>query len=240
MKVQFLSFPSCPNADAAREALRRALIESGLPPRFEEVDVSASGTRARLRAWGSPTILVDGRDVAGALPTGPGCRLYDGAPEGMLGVPSDELIRAALDDGQTRRPRWLRSLAVLPGAVVPLLPVAHCPACIGAYFALLSAVGLGFLATEQVLAPLIAVFLVFGVGTVAWSTRSHRRLGPLIVTLLGSAAVVGGRLIWNVPAVLYSGVALLIGASLWNLWLKRPRSAPLVQIRLGRKEGTAS
>ena len=243
MKIQLLTFPGCPNADSAREALRRVLIASGLRPRFEEVDVSASNTPERLRAWGSPTILVGGRDLAGAAPTGPGCRLYDGTPEGMRGVPPDALIRAALDDARGRRPRWLRALAVLPGAVVALLPVAHCPACIGAYFgayfAVLSAVGLGFLTTERVLAPLIAVFLVFGVGTVAWSTRSHRRLGPLVFTLLGSAAVVGGRLIWNVPAVLYSGVALLIGASLWNLWLKRPQSAPLIQIRLGRKEGTA-
>lgn len=234
MKIQLLTFPGCPNADSAREALRRVLIASGLRPRFEEVDVSASDTSERLRAWGSPTILVGGRDLAGAAPTGPGCRLYDGTPEGMRGVPPDALIRAALDDARSRRPRWLRSLAVLPGAVVALLPVAHCPACIGAYFAVLSALGLGFVATEHVLAPLIGLFLALGLGTVAWSIKSHGRLGPLLVTVLGSGAVVAGRLVWVVPALLYVGVGLLVGASLWNLWLKRPRSEPLVQIRLGR------
>ena len=239
MKIQLLSFPGCPNADATREALRRTLIASGLPPSFEEVDVTAPETPDRLRAWGSPTILVDGHDLAGAAPTGPGCRFYEVVPEGLRGVPPDELIRRALIDARLRRPRWLRALAVLPGAVLALLPVAHCPACVGAYFAVLSALGLGFLVTERVLAPLIGIFLVFGIATVAWSTRSHRRVGPLAVTLLGSAAVVVGRLIWNVPVVLYGGVALLIAASLWNLWLKRPRHEPLIQIRLGRKEGTA-
>jgi len=69
---------------------------------------------------------------------------------------------------------------------------------------------------------------------VAWSIKSHGRLGPLLVTVLGSGAVVAGRLVWVVPALLYVGVGLLVGASLWNLWLKRPRSEPLVQIRLGR------
>ncbi len=238
MKIQLLSFPGCPNADAAREGLRRTLIASGLPLRFQEVDVTALDTPEPLRAWGSPTILVDGRDLTGAPPTGPGCRLYDGAPDGLRGVPPDDLIRAALDDARRRRPRWLRSLAVLPGAALALLPVAHCPACLGAYFAVLSALGLGFLLTEHVLAPLIGLFLVFGLATVAWSTRSHRRLGPLVVTLVGSAAVIAGRLVGYVPPVLYGGVALLVGAALWNLWLKRPRPEPLVQIRLGRKEGT--
>lgn len=240
MKVQLLSFPGCPNADAARDALRRALVAAGLPPHFEDVDVTAAGTPERLRSWGSPTILVDGCDVAGADPTGPSCRLYDGAPEGVRGVPSDELIRTALNNARPRRPQWLRALAVVPGAALALLPVAHCPACLGAYFAVLSALGLGFLVNERVLAPLIGVFLVLGLGTVAWSTRSHRHPGPLIITTIGSLAVVLGRLVWNVPAVLYGGVALLIGAALWNLWLKRPRREPLIQLRLGRKEGTTS
>jgi hypothetical protein len=239
MKIQLLTFPGCPNAVAAREALRRALVARGLPPRFEEVDVTAPETPEAQRAWGSPTILVDDRDVAGAAPSGQGCRIYEGAPADRHGVPPDELIGAALDDAQRRRPRWMRSLALLPGAILVLLPVAHCPACLGAYFAVLSAVGLGFMVTERVLAPLIGLFLVLGIGTVAWSAKSHRRLGPLVVTLVGSAAVVAGRLVWTVPAALFCGVALLVGAALWNLWLKRPQPEPLVQVRFGRTGGTA-
>jgi len=130
---------------------------------------------------------------------------------------------------------WLRSIALVPGAVLPLLPSATCPACIAAYAGALSALGLGFLFNERVLAPLIGVFLVVGVGSVAWSARSHGRLAPLIATVLGAAAVVFGRLIWNIPFLLYAGAGLLITASLWNLWLKRPQRAPLVQLGLARK-----
>jgi copper chaperone len=125
---------------------------------------------------------------------------------------------------------WIRSLAVLPGALLPLLPSATCPMCLAAYAGVLSAVGLGFLFNERVLGPLIVVFLTIGIFSVAWSTRSHRRLGPLVVTVVGSGVVVAGRLVWNIPMALYTGVGLLVGASLWNLWLKRPRAEPLVQI----------
>ena len=133
------------------------------------------------------------------------------------------------------RRSWLRSLAVVPGAVLALLPSATCPACIAAYAGVLSAVGLGFLFNERVLAPLIIVFLAIGAASVAWSTRSHRRAGPLVATLSGSAALVAGRLLWSAPTLVYGGVALLVLASLWNLWLKRPQPGPLVQLRMERK-----
>lgn len=239
MKVQLLSFPGCPNADGAREALRRSLAAAGLPPTFEDVDVAATGAPEHLREWGSPTILVNGRDVAGESPTGPSCRIYGAGHGGTRGVPPDDLIARALVEARRDHGPWVRSIALLPGAAVSLLPSATCPACIAAYAGVASSLGLGFLFNERVLAPLIGLLLTVGLVSVAWSARSHRRTGPLLVTILGSAAVVGGRLVWSVPALLYGGVALLVGASLWNLWLKRPQPEALVQLRFARKEGTA-
>jgi hypothetical protein len=104
----------------------------------------------------------------------------------------------------------------------------------------LSALGLGFLFNERVLAPLIIVFLTLGVGSIAWSTRSHGRIAPLSTTVLGAGGVVGGRLIWSGPPLLYTGVSLFVSASLWNLWLKRPQRAPLVQLGLARQPGEYS
>jgi hypothetical protein len=140
-----------------------------------------------------------------------------------------------------RRRSWLGTLALVPGAVLPLLPSATCPFCIAAYAGFASALGLGFLFNERVLAPLIAVFLGIGVVTIAWSTRSHRRPGPLVATIGGALVVVAARLVWRVPPLMYAGVAVLIAASIWNLWLKRParKPEPLVQLRLGRKQGEA-
>ena len=65
MKIQFLSFPGCPNADAARQALRGALEAHSFPRHFEEIDLTVESTQYELRAWGSPTILIDGVDVGG-------------------------------------------------------------------------------------------------------------------------------------------------------------------------------
>lgn len=130
-------------------------------------------------------------------------------------------------------------LGPAPAAVLAVLPSASCPACIAAYAGVLSAFGVGFLLREQVLAPLILASLVFAVASVAWASRRHRRAGPLVATLVGAAAIITGRLLWSVPSVLYSGMVLLIGASLWSLWLSRPRTRPLIQIRHERREERA-
>src|SRR5919204_2659894 len=138
MTVQLLFFPGCPNIDATRAAVRRALAATGLPDRFEEIDATAPTTPEPLRVWGSPTVLVDGADVAGGEPAGASCRLYAGADGRPTGVPSDAVIRKALARAKGRRRTWQQSLAMLPGALLSLLPSAACPACLAAYAGVLS------------------------------------------------------------------------------------------------------
>src|SRR3989442_5551727 len=128
----------------------------------------------------------------------------------------------------------------IPGAALPLLPAASCPACLTAYAGVLSAVGLGFLLSDQVLKPLIIIFLLIGIAGAGFSMLSHRRPGPLVFTLIGSAAVALGRLFWSAPPLPYAGVALLIGASLWELLVKRPRPEALMQMRPTREGGITS
>jgi hypothetical protein len=104
VKVQLLWFPGCPNADAAREVLRRALLAAGAPPEFDEVDVTAPETPESLRNWGSPTILIDGRDVVGDEPSGACCRLYGAVGgERPRGAPSIEEVLQALRPSQRSR-----------------------------------------------------------------------------------------------------------------------------------------
>ena len=87
---------------------------------------------------------------------------------------------------------------------------------------------------ERVLAPLIGVALLVSIAAIAWSTKSHRKLGPLVLTILGALTIACGRIVWSVPILLYSGSVALLSASFWNLWLKRRRAEPLVGIRLQR------
>jgi hypothetical protein len=82
MKIQLLYFEGCPNLEPARAALRDAMAAEQIDQPVEEVDVESPTAPASLRGWGSPTILIDGKDLTGAArATSSSCRLYaSGAP----------------------------------------------------------------------------------------------------------------------------------------------------------------
>lgn len=88
--VELVFFQGCPHVDDARHNLRTALTELGQPPEWVEWDRESPDTPEALRAYGSPTVLVDGRDV-----TGEGGRTQ-GAACRADGAPSVARIRAAL------------------------------------------------------------------------------------------------------------------------------------------------
>jgi len=91
LKIQLLTFPGCPNAAPAREALREAMALEQVKTEIEEIDVTSEHAPEWATCWGSPTILVDGADVADGAPSlEPSCRLYQG------GAPSIAQICARL------------------------------------------------------------------------------------------------------------------------------------------------
>ena len=103
MLVQLLYFPGCPHVEIARKRLEQALggLEDG--PAISDVDVTDARTPTRLRSWGSPTILIDGADVAGGNPSGPSCRIYPDSDHPRS--PSLFLIEAALRRCAGKGPR---------------------------------------------------------------------------------------------------------------------------------------
>jgi mercuric ion transport protein len=94
MLVQLLYFPDCPNVEATRRTLAQAMTAIEDAPVVAELDVTAASTPPHLRGWGSPTILIDGVDVAGGSPSEACCRLYPMSKE--RGAPPLALIEAAL------------------------------------------------------------------------------------------------------------------------------------------------
>ncbi len=239
--IELIHDADCPNAGRAREALARALAEAGLPPRWTEWERGDPGAAPWVRAWGSPTILVDGRDVGGLDP-GDGsssCRLYR-LPDGRLsGAPTTEMITAALaravQDGvgepepqpravrRSRRGGWLATLAALPGAAVSVLPVGLCPACWPAYAGLLGALGLGALLETRWMLALTVVLLGIALAALAWKAGLRRGWGPFLLGLVAAAVLLTGKFVLDSQATSYSGAGLLILASLWNAWpLRHP------------------
>jgi MerC mercury resistance protein len=120
------------------------------------------------------------------------------------------------------RPTCLQTILAVPAAVLPLLPSFSCPICVAAYAGVLSSLGLGFLLTDRVQRPLIVAFLVISVSGVGWATKRHKRVGPIVLVVLGSTAIVAGRVVWSVTPMRYGGVVCLVAGSIWNLALRRP------------------
>jgi len=89
-RIQFLTFAGCPLADAARSELKVALAACGIED-YEEIDILDPTAPDHLRGWGSPTILINGIDVAGQRKgDNASCRIY----AGERGVPeSAEIIK---------------------------------------------------------------------------------------------------------------------------------------------------
>lgn len=112
--------------------------------------------------------------------------------------------------------KWLGGIA----SVLSSMAGIHCPFCIPALGALLTSIGLGAVATQVMHGVLIALLLV-SVGSLAWAAKFHRRWWVLPAGVIGATAVYTGRYVWSEPAVMWAGVAVLVGTSLVNLRIKR-------------------
>jgi proline dehydrogenase len=99
MRVELLVTPHCPHAVQTEEILRRALTSNGREPKVERVYINDLDHAAGLGFHGSPTVRIDGRDVAPPdnLPINLGCRLYPQPDGAMGGVVPEEIIRAELE-----------------------------------------------------------------------------------------------------------------------------------------------
>ncbi|KAB2911534.1 MAG: hypothetical protein F9K40_00625 [Kofleriaceae bacterium] len=151
MKIQLLYFEGCPNLEPARAALRDAMAAEKVDQAVEEIDVESPDAPESLRGWGSPTILVDGKDITGAArATGSSCRLY------ASGAPSVDEIRARLAAAR-RAPASSSGRATLSmlGAITAAIAASAC-CLVPAVLAIVGLSGAGFGAA---LAPYRIYFL---------------------------------------------------------------------------------
>lgn len=223
LTAELIYFPGCPNAEEARAQLVKAFIEARLTPRWSEYRTDDPDLPEHAHGFGSPTILVNGRDVTGAAPADSAevCRLYTDQTGRRGGIPSLGSIVAALAEAQGAhepiRP-WRRNLALLPGFGFALLPKLACPACWPAYAGILGSLGLGFLIGTRWLLPLTAVFLAVAVGALAYRARERRGLRPFALGIAAAGLVLAGKFAFDSEPAMYGGLALLVTASIWNTW----------------------
>jgi len=115
---------------------------------------------------------------------------------------------------------------VLPGVGAALLPALTCPACWPAYAGLLSSLGLGFVDYTPWIVPVMAVFLLIALGSLAWQGARRKLWAPFVLGLSGVLLLLAGKFFVTSEALLYSGVALLIVASVWNAWPRKACATP--------------
>lgn len=237
--VELIYDDDCPNVETVREALHAGFAEAGLEPVWTEWNRADPAIPDYAKPYGSPTILVNRRDVGGAAPqegsafpqAGPAaCRVYADNTGELQPAPPVSRIAAALrgeidpgDPGSFEQNRKrLRPVAALfaavPGVGVGALPVLACPACWPAYSGILGVLGLGFLIDRTILFPLTVAF--FGLALVALAYRAKKRRGyrPFILGLIAVALALAFKFVVSVPVVMYLGLGGLVAASFWNVW----------------------
>ena len=237
MKVELLYDRACPNVTGARENLAEALRSMNLPAGWTEWDQASSEAPAYARQFGSPTVLIDGREITGAEPSTEFscCRLYE-----TSGIPSVALIRAALEARTSPKKQMKHTVLGVPGVAFSLFPVGGCPACWPVYGAALSAVGFGFLLSAEYLFPLTAVFLLVSLFTLGFRAHTRRGYGPLAAGMIAGVLILYGKFSLEQNTLAYTGAAILIASSLWNAWPRRhvapacpkcvPSSGGLIQL----------
>jgi len=229
-RVELIYDSTCPNREKARAALMRAFSETGMAPSWTEWERSGSESPDYASKYGSPTILVDGEDVAGQSP-GDGaatCRIYmDSDGRRDVVPPVDIIVSAFLKvdsgiSGSLKSDKSERSIgggiSVLPAIGVTLLPKLTCPACWPAYAWFLGIFGISFVNYTPYLAPLMAFFLTLAVASLAFQAKNRRGYGPFALGLAASMIVMVSRFWLGSEPVMYAGFVLLVSAFIWNAW----------------------
>jgi hypothetical protein len=101
IKIEFLFWEECPSHGTAWERLQGILKEKSLRAQVARIEIKTEEDAKQWNFCGSPTIRINGEDIdmvgAQAQRIGLNCRIYH-TPDGRVTpVPSEEMIRKAID-----------------------------------------------------------------------------------------------------------------------------------------------
>ncbi len=106
MRIEFLYWEECPSHEAALARLHDVLREEGVTSSVEVIHVGTEEDAVRWRFLGSPTIRIEGADIAmptdGATQFGLDCRVYQSDDGRVSPLPSTETVRRAVREALHR------------------------------------------------------------------------------------------------------------------------------------------
>ena len=235
MNVELIYDADCPNVGATRSLLIRAFTQTGVSARWKEWERSSPDIPAYVQGFGSPTLLVNGEDIAGISPSPNtrACRVYSGSDGALQSTPPLELIRAALlknapmaKNGFAGKGRWQAIVASFPAIGTALLPKLTCPLCWPAYAALLGALGLEFFDYTPYLLPLTFIFLAVALGALAIHARRSGQRTALIIGVAGAVIVLLGKFTFELDWFNTVGIGLLVIAIFMSMRRGTLQAAP--------------
>jgi hypothetical protein len=222
MKVEFIFDNDCPNVVQTRENLMKAFSQCEISAKWQEWDRGDESAPIYVKKLGSPTILVNGEDIEGRniKAEGSSCRYYGGT-----GIPSVEMISFKMKNAnkQLHRSKFVMAFSNLslgPGVGSAILAKAFCPLCYPAIAAFLSSIGLGFIFKGTYFLIIMGIFFSISLFGLWYRAKSRRGFAPFYLGLIGTVFSFLGR-IYNYKLIFYTGIGILIGASIWNLIPKK-------------------
>ncbi len=216
-KVELVFHTGCKNKSTVRERLSEALKETGEPPEWTEWNTADPDCPDRLKNLPSPTVLIDGETIektSGNL-KGDSCRIRD-LPDVDTIV---DAIKSYKAEGQNSG--WISALGAVPAAVLAIVPIGLCPACLPAYLGVLSALGLGFLNQWKYLFPLTLGALAIFLGVLIYEGLKKRRFAAVLIGTAGSALLIAGKFVFESDPANYAGIALVLTAAIWNAFISK-------------------
>ena len=105
----------------------------------------------------------------------------------------------------------------VPGSIAAAL----CCLGVSVFVSVATALGLGFLLNDAVLLPLFLVFLAFSLWGLAAGWRRHGNPAALVLGIAAGALLFVFAFVRQSTPWAYVGVAGLVAASVWNVWLAR-------------------
>ncbi|HWY04869.1 MAG TPA: hypothetical protein VNX60_14430 [Candidatus Acidoferrum sp.] len=194
MKIEILYVLDCPHYPAAMAELKNVLAVERISVPISEVLVADPRIAEKLQFPGSPTIRINGRDIAGESGLqhfAVSCRLYPG--EKQPGVPPSEMIHRAVREAM-RREKTVKpgtGLSASLAAIVSALATMACCVPLGFAAAIGAAGASAFLLRFRPWFLLLSIALI-GVGF--WQQRRAKQCAV-------KGRFVGQFLLWTAVAI---------------------------------------
>jgi mercuric ion transport protein len=226
--VEFIYEKNCPNVKSTRAQLLQAFSKLKIKPHWLEWEINDVSAPAYVRHYGSPTILINGKDIDESRDsTNPEqCRLYAHSDNTISGVPPiDNIMNAIQAAAAGHKHKFVftgfsLNVAAIPAIIFTLLPKLICPFCWPLYTGLLGSIGINFINYTPYLFPLLTLFLILTISGLILAARSKKKYGPVYLGGISSLLILIGKFLFETEMLIYIGLTGLIMSVIWQSRIK--------------------